>query len=131
MKLWWIAREIDAAAETVWRLLVDTATWPAWGPSIRAVKLDGDELRLGSTGTVRTVAGVRLPFEITRFEPGSSWSWSIATINATCHIVEPLGPRRCRVRFCVPWWAAPYLAVCRRALIRLDALAIAAEASAG
>jgi polyketide cyclase/dehydrase/lipid transport protein len=124
MKFGWVTREIQAPTETLWQLLVDTDVWPAWGPSVRAVRLDDDELRFGSTGTVRTVVGLQLPFEITGFEPGRSWSWSIAKFAATQHTVEPLGDHRCRVGFGVPWPAAPYLAVCRRALIRLDRLAV-------
>lgn len=124
MRFTWVTRDVDAPAETMWRLLVDTNVWPAWGPSVRAVTLDDAELRLGSTGTVRTVIGLRLPFEITRFEQHCGWSWSINGIWATDHRVEPLDRDRCRVAFGAPWPASPYLAVCRQALIRLDKLAV-------
>lgn len=124
VRVCWVTREIDASADIVWRLLVDTDVWPSWGPSVSAVTLDDDELRIGSTGTVQTVVGLRLPFEITAFEPGSSWSWSVAGIAATDHRVEPLGDDRCLAAFGAPWLAAPYLAVCRRALKRLDELAV-------
>jgi len=85
--------------------------------------LDGPDLRLGSRGVVTTVGGLRLPFEITAFERGTRWAWSVAGVPATDHTVEPLGPDQCRVRFGAPWVAAPYLAVCRMALSRLDGLA--------
>jgi uncharacterized protein YndB with AHSA1/START domain len=124
MRCGWVTREIAAPSERLWRLLIDTRLWPAWGPSVKAVTLHSAELGLGSTGTVRTVGGLALPFEITGFEPGRSWSWSIAGVAATSHMVEPLGDDRCRVGFGAPWLVAPYLAVCRRALIRLERLAV-------
>jgi uncharacterized protein YndB with AHSA1/START domain len=124
MRYGWVTREIAAPPETLWRLLADTRVWPAWGPSVKAVTLHDVELRLGSTGTIRTVGGLAFPFEITGFEPSRSWSWSIAGVAATRHVVEPVGDDRCRVGFGAPWPAAPYLAVCRRALIRLERLAV-------
>jgi hypothetical protein len=81
-------------------------------------------VELGSTGTVRTVIGLVLPFEVTRFEEGRSWSWSVAGCPATHHVVEGRGPHLSRVGFGVPWIAAPYLVVCRMALRRLDELGL-------
>jgi hypothetical protein len=43
----------------------------------------------------------------------------VAGIPATGHRVEPLGPERCRVVFEVPLLAAPYLAVCRVAALKI------------
>lgn len=120
----WTTTEVDAPASEVWELLADPSMWPRWGPSVRRATIDGGELRTGATGTVTTAVGVRLPVEITRVEPGRSWRWKVAGIPATDHTVEPLGPRRCRVGFGVPLPAAPYLAVCRVALHRIEQLAV-------
>lgn len=119
----WTRRTIDAPGDVLWTLLTDPDHWPAWGPSVRSAEIDGPRLEAGTTGTVTTAIGIDLPFEITSFEPGVQWSWKVAGVPATDHRVEALAPARCRVGFGVPAWAAPYLAVCRLALRRLDALA--------
>ena len=123
MKQLWISAEVDAPAATVWDLLVDPAAWPQWGPSVRRASVEGGTLELGARGKVETALGVTLGFEITTFEPGARWAWKVAGFNATDHRVEPLGTNLCRVGFGVGWLAAPYLAVCRIALGRLDQLA--------
>jgi hypothetical protein len=118
-----IGRRIEASSETLWRLLVDLDAWPVWGPSVRSAELDDTELRLGSTGLVRTVVGLELPFRITGFEPGTGWSWSVGGLAATDHRIESIGQDACRVHFGAPWPATPYLVVCSVALKRLDRLA--------
>ncbi len=123
MKQLWVRRDIDAPAPVVWELLVNPECWPRWGPSVRGAVLDGCDLRLGSRGVVTTVGGLRMPFEITAYERGARWAWTVAGVPATDHTVEPMGPDGCRVGFGAPALAAPYLAVCRMALSRLDGLA--------
>ena len=123
MKQLWVRRDIDAPAAVLWGLLVDPERWSSWGPTVRGAVLDDPPLRLGSRGTVTTVVGLRLPFDITAFEGGARWAWRVAGVPATDHTVASLGPDRCRVGFGAPWAAAPYLAVCRMALSRLDELA--------
>ena len=124
MRRVWTTRVIDAPAEVVWDLIVDPVAWPRWGPSVRRAVLDDDRLRQGSRGTVTTVVGVDVPFEVVAFEQGSHWSWAIAGVGATDHEVRACGPGRCRAGIGVPWLAAPYLAVCRVALRRLESLAL-------
>jgi len=130
-----VSRRIAASAEDVWALLTDTATWPAWGPSITGVKpapagLTAEPaagpgsggLAPGSRGTVRTVLGAALPYTVTAFEPGRYWAWSVAGIPATGHRVIPQDGG-CLVTFTVPWWAPAYLPVCAMALRRIERLA--------
>lgn len=119
----WSHRTIDAPAERVWRLLTDLDQWPRWGPSVRRADLDGDRFELGATGTITTVVGIRLGFEITAHEPGRRWAWNVAGIPATDHRIEARSDDRCRVGFGAPWPAAAYLVVLRAALGRVEALA--------
>lgn len=115
--------ELPTSAATAWRLLIDTETWPQWGPSVRAVDAPERLIGPGLRGRVQTVAGFWLPFEITRWRPGRDWAWHVAGLPATGHLVEPLAPSRCRVTFTVPSWAPLYLPVCGAALRRLHSLA--------
>ena len=73
--------------------------------------------------------GLDVPFEITEFDEGVRWTWNVAGVSATDHTVAPLEPARCRVAFGVPWPTAPYLAVCRLALERLESMAEAKKVS--
>lgn len=129
-----VSRRIAASAEDVWALLTDTRQWPAWGPSITGVEPDPagpgasraagpgrGGLASGSSGRVRTVLGVELPYAVTAFEPGRYWSWSVAGIPATGHRVIPQDGG-CLVTFTVPWWAPAYCPVCALALRRIERL---------
>ena len=115
------SREIEAPAADVWRVLVEPARWPTWGPSITAVECGDERIRAGSTGRVRTVVGLWLPFEITTCEE-YRWTWRIGSVPATGHRVTPLGPDRCRATFEVPLLAAPYVLVTALALRRIARL---------
>ena len=116
-----------APAAVAWDLLIDTARWPAWGPTVAGAEVrtggDGTRIGPGATGRVRTPVGLHLPFEVTDFDPGRRWAWAVGGVPATAHRVEPLADDRCRVTFEVPRWAPPYLAVCALALRRIERLA--------
>ena len=114
-----VTRIIDAPADRVWDQLTRVAGWPRWGPSVVAVECADEVIRLGSQGRVRTALGIWLPFRITEFVPGRFWGWRVAGIRATGHRVESLGPNQCRLSFDMPYWAALYAPVCRRALDRI------------
>lgn len=120
---------VAVPASAVWEVLVDLDRWPGWGPSVRAAELDdgGRELHAAARGTVITAVGVSVPFRVTRWVDGACWSWDVAGLPATSHIVRSLGPDRCEIAFGVPWFAAPYLAVCRVAITRIAELAAATD----
>lgn len=127
LRRWHASQTIDAPASVVWRLLTDISCWPQWGPSIRSVTCDQSTLTASSRGAVHTIIGLTLPFEVTAFDDGVAWSWSVAGVPATDHSVHSLGDDRCILTFGVPLIALPYLAVCRVALRRIDGLATGAR----
>ena len=122
---------LDAPAGRVWDLIIDTWTWPSWGPSVKAVKCRQRRITAGCQGRIKTPLGLWLPFRVTRFEPERYWAWRVAGLAATGHQVDPLGPERCRLSFTVPAWAVGYGIVCRRALIGIDRLLAGEESKDG
>ena len=114
-----ISRIVAAAPERVWNLLTDTSTWEDWGPTVLAVRSSGRFIKKMSRGRIKTALHFWVPFEVTDLDPGKYWSWRISGINATGHRIERLDERSCRLVFQVPFWAAPYLVVCKIALDRI------------
>jgi hypothetical protein len=122
-----VTRRLAAGPAAVWDQLIDTAAWPAWGPSVRAVELSdgGRRIGAGSTGRVATALGVWLPFEVTDWREGRRWAWKVGGIGATGHEVraEPGRPGACRATIEVPAWAPAYAPLCWIALGRIGRLA--------
>lgn len=119
-----VSRHIEAPAERVWTLLIETRHWPKWGATILDVE-GPDRLAVGTTGRVRTIAGPWLRFEITEFdETEMFWAWRVAGVRATTHQVIGRGHGACTAVFGVPRWAPPYAAPVWLSLRRLDRLAI-------
>jgi hypothetical protein len=117
-----VSRPVDAPPAATWAVLTDTATWPRWGPSVRAVESTDREITAGTRGRVQTAAGVWLPFAVDTCAD-RRWTWRVAGVTATGHRVDRLGPARSRAVFEVPLWAAPYALVCWVALGRIARLA--------
>jgi hypothetical protein len=113
---------IRAPHAGVWDILTDTACWNEWGPTITAVDSTDRYIRKGSSGRVRTISGVWLPFVITEFDDGTFWSWRVAGINATGHRVEQIDKKTTMVFFRVSVYAAPYILVCKLALLKISKL---------
>lgn len=119
-----LGTDVAAPSELAWRELVRPGSWPCWGPTVRAARLDdgGEELSAGATGSVQTPLGVWLPFRVDHWqdaEPRRSWSWRVAGVPATTHTVVSRGPSACRVEVSVPWLAPAYLGVVALALRRI------------
>ena len=112
-------RRMGASPGSAWRLLSEPAQWPSWGPAVRSVRCDDEQVRPGTTGRLQTPVGAWVPFRVTHVDPGHRWVWRVAGVPATGHRVEP-DPQGCRVVFEVPGWAAAYLPVCELALRRLE-----------
>jgi uncharacterized protein YndB with AHSA1/START domain len=114
---------IPVPAATVWRVLTDTHTWSKWGPSVRAVEYPTRFIGPNGKGRVQTAVGFWLPFQITDWEEGRAWSWTVAGIPATGHHVRSLTHDSCELNFTVPTWAPFYLPVCAAAIRRISDLA--------
>ena len=123
-----VSRRISAPPERIWQILTDTALWPIWGPSLREVSCAERHITQGSTGSVKTLFGVWVPFEVTHLEQGRCWEWKVMGVPATWHRVEPVWDEDrldvvgTTLTFGLPALALPYALVCRRALKKIDAL---------
>ncbi len=114
---------MNLAPDAVWATITDVNAWPSWGPTVFGAQVDGDvELASGTRGTITTVAGVPVPFEITEFVDGRLWAWKVAGVNATRHEVIPVAGG-CILSFGAPVWAVPYLPVLAIALPRIERIA--------
>jgi hypothetical protein len=118
-----VAVTIRASADKVWQMITDIRTWPEWGPSVTGVRCQDRFIRSGSTGSVRTIFGLWLPFAIMDVVDKTYWSWRVCGIHATGHRVESLSQNRCRLVFDMSVLAAPYWGVCAIALRRIRHLA--------
>ena len=75
------------------------------------------------SGYVRTRLGFWVPFHIDHWEEDRFWSWRVFGFRATGHRVETIKPGLCRLSIDVPWWAAPYVIVCKIAIHRIAMMA--------
>jgi len=120
---WVVAAGVDAPAERVWDLLIDTERWPEWGPTVAAVDSPARRIGPGATGRIEVRVGVRVPFEVRGFDESEMrWHWDVARVPATGHHVAATDDG-CRVEFEIPLAAGGYAPVCRRACRNVARLA--------
>ena len=117
-----IGMAIHCPAGDAWLLLTDTQQWPRWGPSVTQVDCKQRFIGNDSEGKVRTLLGFWVPFTITEYRDQRFWSWRIGRFPATGHRISVVNESSCVVAFDLPWWAFPYLIVCRIALGRIRKL---------
>ncbi|WP_228549087.1 SRPBCC family protein [Dietzia sp. SYD-A1] len=122
--MWTAELRMTVDPETVWSVITDVRSWPRWGPTISAARVDGGgTLTAGARGTITTVAGVPLGFEITDFVERQRWSWKVAGVDATRHEVIRV-PGGCVLSFGAPVWAPGYLPVLALALPRIEGISL-------
>jgi hypothetical protein len=67
--------KIDAPIEVVWSVFTDVERWPTWASSFTSVELIDGPMRLGAKARIRQPRLPTVVWEVTRWEPGRSWTW--------------------------------------------------------
>lgn len=114
-----VGKTFSASPEMLWDLITDTAQWPCWGPTVKAVRSSERYISKGSKGEVLTALGIWLPFVVTHYEHECFWDWKVASVRATGHRLEPAEAGGEILWFEVPVIAFPYIAICWMALTRI------------
>src|SRR6185436_18747173 len=73
---------IDAPIEVVWSVFTDVERWPTWASSFRSVELIDGPMRLGARARIRQPRLPTVVWEVTKWEPGRSWSWTATSPGA-------------------------------------------------
>ena len=114
---------LEVPPEEAWDLLVDTHRWVDWSPTVTAVEASDRRIGPDTTGRVRLVGGLWVPFEITDYDrEDRRWDWRVARVPSIGHRVDALGDDRCRIAFELSTAAAGYIPVCLRALEGMEAV---------
>ncbi len=71
-----VTTTVDAPATLVWRAIKDVEKWPEWTPTMTEVRLDADELRSGSSATVRQPKQPVRTWTVTELTEGRSFTWT-------------------------------------------------------
>src|SRR5256885_11496401 len=66
---------IDAPIDVVWSVFTDVERWPTWAASFTSVELIDGPMRLGAKARIRQPRLPTVIWEVTKWEPGRSWTW--------------------------------------------------------
>ena len=67
---------IDAPIDVVWSVFTDVERWPTWASSFAWVELIDGPMRLGAKARIRQPRLPTVVWEVTKWEPGRSWTWA-------------------------------------------------------
>ena len=73
---------IDAPIEVVWSVFSDVERWPTWSSSFTSVELIDGPMRLGAKARIRQPRLPTVVWEVTKWEPGRSWTWATTSPGA-------------------------------------------------
>src|SRR3954449_8034875 len=87
---------IDAPIEVVWSVFTDVERWPMWASSFTSVELVDGPMRLGAKARIRQPRLPTVVWEVTKWEPGRSWTWTATGPGArteASHVLTESGGR--------------------------------------
>jgi uncharacterized membrane protein len=96
---------IDAPIEVVWSVFTDVERWPTWASSFTSVELIDGPMRLGAKARIRQPGLPVVVWEVTRWEPGRSWTWTATGPGArtdASHVLTRVGERTLAEQSIVP-----------------------------
>jgi len=67
---------INAPIDVVWSVFTDVERWPTWASSFTSVELIDGPMRLGAKARIRQPRLPTVVWEVTKWEPGRSWTWT-------------------------------------------------------
>ena len=73
---------IDAPIDVVWSVFTDVERWPTWASSFTSVELIDGPMRLGAKARIRQPRLPTVVWEVTKWEPGHSWTWTATSPGA-------------------------------------------------
>lgn len=107
-----LERNVSAAPQRVWDLLVEVERWPLWHPGVDFAVLRDRPPRPGVRLQWRA-DGMRISSILHEVQPPTRLSWTVRTLGARGYqmwSLQPLGSEGTRVRTEESWWGIlPFL----------------------
>src|SRR5689334_21970148 len=85
---------IDAPIDVVWSVFTDVERWPTWASSFTSVELIDGPMRLGAKARIRQPKLPTVVWEVIKWEPGHSWTWTATGPGArteASHVLTGVG----------------------------------------